>query len=172
MDTAGIGSIFADNTAVTRAFVPHIEAVLAVLGADPPISGEELLRLEEIAATVDEMVFVLNKADRLTAKECEEAIEFARGILHEKLRRDPPPQIVQISAAEWFDGCGPSRDAPQPLADLERIIRESGHALVRNAEERGTKRLAAALLREIEPQRNTLIAPVGESHALRRLCVA
>jgi hypothetical protein len=38
VDTPAIGSVFAGNTAVTRAFVPHIDAALIVIGADPPIS--------------------------------------------------------------------------------------------------------------------------------------
>ena len=42
VDTPGIGSVFAENTGATRDFVPHIDAVLVVLGADPPISGAEL----------------------------------------------------------------------------------------------------------------------------------
>src|SRR5207244_12572453 len=40
VDTPGIGSTFAANSEVTRAFVPHIDAALVVLGADPPISGD------------------------------------------------------------------------------------------------------------------------------------
>lgn len=42
VDTPGVGSIFAGNTAATKDFVPHIDAALVVLGADPPISGDEL----------------------------------------------------------------------------------------------------------------------------------
>jgi hypothetical protein len=43
VDTPGLGSVHASNTAATRDFVPHIDAALVVLGADPPISGEELV---------------------------------------------------------------------------------------------------------------------------------
>ena len=41
VDTPGVGSVFAGNTAVTREFLPHVDAAIVVLGADPPISGEE-----------------------------------------------------------------------------------------------------------------------------------
>jgi hypothetical protein len=36
VDTPGIGSVFAGNTAVTRRFIPHIDAALVVIGTDPP----------------------------------------------------------------------------------------------------------------------------------------
>jgi len=42
VDTPGIGSVFSGNTEATKAFVPHIDAALVVLGADPPISADEL----------------------------------------------------------------------------------------------------------------------------------
>ena len=47
VDTPGMGSVFAGNTAITKAFVPHIDAALAVLGANPPISGDELALIEK-----------------------------------------------------------------------------------------------------------------------------
>jgi hypothetical protein len=46
VDTPGLGSIFQQNSETT--FVPHIDAALIVLGADPPISGEEAAIAEEI----------------------------------------------------------------------------------------------------------------------------
>jgi hypothetical protein len=36
VDTPGLGSVSLANTEATRAFVPHIDAALVVLGADPP----------------------------------------------------------------------------------------------------------------------------------------
>jgi len=48
VDTPGIGSVFAGNTATTRSFVPHIDAALVVLGADPPLSGDELALVDEL----------------------------------------------------------------------------------------------------------------------------
>ena len=161
VDTPGIGSVYAGNTAVTKAFVPHIDAALVVLGADPPISGEELALLEELTAHVDEMVFVFSKADRLTPNECSQATDFAHRTLAQKIGRDMG-KVFLVSASEWLDGAGPPRDAPMLQADLERIARESGPALVEAAERRGIERLSAALISEIDNQRNVLIAPVEE----------
>ncbi len=39
VDTPGLGSVFEVATESTHAFVPHIDAALLVVGADPPILG-------------------------------------------------------------------------------------------------------------------------------------
>ena len=42
VDTPGLGPVFTGNTPATQAFIPHIDAALVVVGADPPLAGEEL----------------------------------------------------------------------------------------------------------------------------------
>ena len=42
VDTPGLGSVFTGNTAATQAFIPHIDAALVVIGADPPLAGGNL----------------------------------------------------------------------------------------------------------------------------------
>lgn len=108
VDTPGIASISVASTAATRAFVPHVDAALVVLGADPPISGAELDLVEALAGTVGEMVFVLNKADRLPETERAEAVRYTARVLGERLRRPVGP-ILQVSAAERLAGHGPAR---------------------------------------------------------------
>ena len=87
VDTPGLGSVFAGNTAATQDFIPHIDAALVVVGADPPISGEELAIVETVAKQVSDLLFVLNKADRVTERERSAAIKFARKLLESRLRR-------------------------------------------------------------------------------------
>jgi hypothetical protein len=174
VDTPGIGSVFAGNTATTRSFVPHIDAALVVLGADPPLSGEELALVEELGKEVHHLVFLLNKADRLSETERREAGAFARRVLSKKLGRVVGP-ILEVSATERQAGSGPERDWPKLESELGTLAREAGSDLVRAAEERGLKHLAARLLRELEEQRGALVRPVEESEqrieVLRR-CVA
>jgi hypothetical protein len=52
VDTPGLGSVFTGNTAATQAFIPHIDAALVVIGADPPLAGEELVLVEVVARHV------------------------------------------------------------------------------------------------------------------------
>jgi GTP-binding protein EngB required for normal cell division len=78
VDTPGIGSVIAANTEATHAFVPHVDAALVVVGADPPISGDELELIEAIHRHVPHLLVVLSKADRLTEQERAEAVTFTR----------------------------------------------------------------------------------------------
>jgi len=77
VDTPGLGSVFAGNTAATHAFIPHIDAAIVVIGADPPIAGDELALVETVSKQVPDLLFVLNKADRVTEAERTAAISFA-----------------------------------------------------------------------------------------------
>lgn len=87
VDTPGLGSVFAGNTETTRDFVPQIDAAILVVGADPPISGEELALIEAVAANVDQILIVLNKIDRVSLRERRQAAAFATKVLEERLKK-------------------------------------------------------------------------------------
>jgi hypothetical protein len=164
VDTPGVGSVTAANTTATRAFVPHIDAALVVLGADPPISGEELDLVHQIAAQVEHLIVVLNKADRLSDIERAEAACFTERVLSEKLGR-PVRGTLHVSATERLAGTGPARDWDVLVQRLEALARDAGADVVRAAEERGTRHLAARLAREVDEQRQALLRPLEESQA-------
>lgn len=168
VDTPGIGSVFEANTAATYEFVPHIDAALLVLGADPPISAEELALVTKIARQVENLLFVLNKADRVTSAERAAAKQFARRVLGERLGR--PIEIYEVSAKEELDGKHGSREWSAFTDALKHMLSVSGRQLVWLAQQRGTSRLTNWLLNTIEEERHALVAPIAESDArLRRL---
>lgn len=168
VDTPGIGSVIEANTAATKAFVPHIDAALVVIGADPPISGEEMRLIEQVAKQVDDLVFVLNKADRLSAAERTEAITFARKVLAERLGKLVGP-IYEVSATERLSGDHSARDWPALEQALEHLGKRAGANLVRRAEARGAALLTGRLLHEIGEQRDALLRPVAASEERIRL---
>ena len=165
VDTPGIGSVFPGNTAATRDLLPHVDAALVVLGADPPISGDELDLVEDVARGIEHLVFVLNKADRLPEAECAEAARFTERILASRLKR--PVSLLSVSAAERLRGDGPPRDWDAVVRSLQDLAQDAGAELVRSAARRAAGRLSKRLLREIEEQRGALLRPVEESE--RRL---
>jgi GTPase Era involved in 16S rRNA processing len=162
VDTPGLGSVFAGNTEATRAFVPHVDAAIVVIGADPPLSGEELHLVETVAEHVDDLLFVLNKADRSSESERTEAKEFARKILAKRLKRDVPA-VFEVSALERSEGRGPSRDWGSFVQALQELVLRSGSALVREARERAIRRTAGQLLAVIREERQALLRPLEES---------
>lgn len=161
VDTPGLGSVFTGGTEATRAFVPHIDAAVGVLGADPPISEDELALVEEVSRHVQQLVVVLNKADRVSDVERREAKEFTERILTGRLGRSAGP-ILEVSAAERLAGAE-SRDWSSLYERLTRLAKEAGSALVEAAESRGLGLLAERLRGDIDEARDALIRPIAES---------
>jgi len=174
VDTPGIGSVFVGNTEATRAFVPHVDAALVVLGADPPISADELTLVQEIAKQCSDVLFVLNKADKLTDVELREADGFTRRVLKERAGLDGLC-LFDVSAADRLVGKGPARGWLRLVEALKTLACQSGSDLVQAAEERGLVLLSDRLHRHLDEQRGALLRPVEESEqrveALRR-CVS
>jgi hypothetical protein len=162
VDTPGLGSIFTGNTATTQAFIPHIDAALVVVGADPPIAGEELALVESIGTQIQDLILVINKADRTTDPERAAAAQFTRNILEKRLHR-PMGEVFEVSAADRMDNRGPLRDWEKLLASLHDLVEDSGRNLVRAACDRGIQRLSEQLLAIISEDRDALQRPIEES---------
>jgi predicted GTPase len=162
VDTPGLGSVFTRNTATTQAFIPHIDAALVVVGADPPIAGEELALVESIGTQVQDLILVINKADRTTDPERAAAVKFTREILGKRLHR-PMSEVFEVSAVERMENHGPLRDWEKLLASLHRLVQDSGRNLVRAACDRSLQRLSEQLLAIINEDRDALQRPIEES---------
>jgi GTP-binding protein EngB required for normal cell division len=162
VDTPGLGSVFTGNTATTQAFIPHIDAALVVVGADPPIAGEELALVESIGTQVQDLILVINKADRTSDPERAAAVKFTREILEKRLHR-PMGEVFEVSAAERMENQGPLRDWRKLLASLHHLVDDSGRNLVRAACDRGLQRLSEQLLAIISEDRDALQRPIEES---------
>jgi GTP-binding protein EngB required for normal cell division len=162
VDTPGLGSIFTGNSATTRAFIPHIDAALVVVGADPPIAGEELALVETVGREVQDLILVINKADRTSDPERAAAVRFTREILQKRLHRSMG-DVFQVSASERMENRGPLRDWERLLVSLDHLIEDSGGNLVRAAGDRGLQRLGEQLLAVISEDRDALLRPIEES---------
>jgi len=162
VDTPGLGSVFTGNTATTQAFIPHIDAALVVVGADPPIAGEELALVESIGTQVQDLILVINKADRTSDPERAAAAKFTRQVLEKRLHR-PMGEVFEVSAAERMEDRGPLRDWEKLLASLHHLVEDSRRNLVRAACDRGLQRLSEQLLAIIDEDRDALLRPIEES---------
>ena len=163
VDTPGIGSVFSGNTETTRDFIPQIDAAILVVGADPPISGEEVALIEAVAANVDEILIVLNKIDRVSARERQQASEFAAKVLEDRLKR-PVGQIYEVSALNRLNNSTDADDWNSLIENLKLLASRSGQAMTRSAAERGLRRFsafAAALARGTRPSANRTDRQLG-----------
>ncbi|MFN2541622.1 MAG: dynamin family protein [Chthoniobacterales bacterium] len=100
IDTPGVGSTLAHNTAAADAILPESDAALFVVSADPPITEIEIEYLARIRQTVARLIIVLNKIDILEAEEQEKAATFLRNALVDHAGIDPFTPIFLLSARE------------------------------------------------------------------------
>ena len=164
VDTPGLGSVFTGNTATTQAFIPHIDAALVVIGADPPLAGEELVLVEVVAQHVQDLIFTVNKADRTTDAERAAAVAFARRQLEKRLQHSVGP-LFEVSAAEQLGHRGTGRDWDKLVGALKHLVEGSGRRLIRAACERGVERISEQLLVIITEEREALQRPIEESES-------
>jgi GTP-binding protein EngB required for normal cell division len=78
VDTPGIGSAIAANTATTKAFLPEADAAIFVTSFDSPMNELELGFLDQIHQYVGKVFFVINKSDLVSGTEIEEVTAFVR----------------------------------------------------------------------------------------------
>jgi len=162
VDTPGVGSVIEESTVVTHGFVPQSDAALLVIGADPPLTGDELRVARALAAPAREVIVVLAKADRYTDDERRAAVRYARTVLAEGVGRDPG-DILEVSAAERLRGDEAERDWPRLTHALATLPERAGRTLAHHARERAVARLTTLALREIGERSAALFRPVEES---------
>lgn len=162
VDTPGLGSVLDEAGEATRDFIPHIDAAIVVVGGDPPISGAEVALVEEIAELVDDVIVVLNKADRLSGTERREAKAFAERILSERLGRPIGPAF-EVSAAEQLADARDQRDWVRLRSKLATLAQDGASHLVAAAEQRALHLISERLLHELGEQQGALVRPIEES---------
>ncbi len=162
VDTPGVGSVFAGNTAAAHAFLPHIDAAIVVLGTDPPIAGDELALIEEITREILDVLFVLNKADRFTQQERAEAASFTMTVLETRLQRRATT-IFQISARDRLEGREETDDWTALVRSLQKLQLQSGSRMAQESARRAERRLSRQLLTMVEEEKGALTRSVAES---------
>jgi dynamin family protein len=160
VDTPGIGSVFGANTDVTRAFVPRIDAALVVIGADPPLSGDELTLVGDVLHETESLILVLNKADRLPPEERREACEFARTVMRERLGLHVT-RIFEVSATQALAGTADAEWAAFVAA--VHGFATARHDLLTFHAERRSFALRAELLSVIGLREEMLQRPIEDS---------
>lgn len=85
IDTPGVGSVYRHNTDVAYNYLPHVDAGIFIVSADPPLSESEHQFLKDIRGFVDKLFFALNKIDQVSEEERRESLEFTARILEQVL---------------------------------------------------------------------------------------
>jgi len=90
VDTPGVGSAIAENTATTESFLPEADAVIFVTSFDSPLSREELGFLQKVREHVRKVFFVVNKLDLVPSEQHPQVLAFIRNRLEHELGLHEP----------------------------------------------------------------------------------
>jgi len=162
-DTPGLGSPLPGASVATHAFVPHLDAALFVLGADPPIGEREVELIRTVSSEVAELAVVLNKADLVAPTDLAAARVFTERVLAGAAPGAKWP-IFEVSAAEELAGRIGLRDWRALRGHLSRLGRERAR-LLDEARGRELRGLVRRLSRELDERQQVLVRPLHESEA-------
>ena len=84
LDSPGVGSVVAENTAAARSVLPGVDAAIYVLSPEPPLTENDLGFLRDAAEHATKFFFVLNKADLLPPDERETLRAYTETVLRER----------------------------------------------------------------------------------------
>jgi predicted GTPase len=127
VDTPGVGSAIAANTATTEALLPEADAVIFVTSFDSPLAEAELQFLRCVRRHVRKILVVVNKLDLISADQqqpvAKPSLAVARLLVEEQSRA-----LDRLS--EDMQAYSPKRDAlrRELATELERKVHEIGLA--------------------------------------------
>ena len=97
VDTPGVGSAIAANTAITEGFLPSADAVIFVTSFDSPLGRDELEFLFKVREHVRKVFFVVNKLDLVPPEQRDQVLAFVRDRLKHQAGL-PEPRLFPVSA--------------------------------------------------------------------------
>lgn len=160
VDTPGLGSVFAHSSDRTWEFLPRVDVALLVVGAEPPVTDQELELALEASRAASQVWVVVNKADLLSSEVLTRVLDFTGGVLREKLPvpfSGPWPVSAKRALEEGYDpGIYRLRQA------LEKLAQEQGAAVARASASRTLKVLASQALAHCSLQLQALVAPLED----------
>jgi hypothetical protein len=122
VDTPGVGSAIAANTAATLRYLPQADAIVFVTGFDSALTSAEADFLTSAAGQAGKLFVVINKRDLVTDAEAAEITAYVRRWARGSFPAEPP--VFGISALQALDGAV-NRDL--------RLRAESGIGLLHDA---------------------------------------
>lgn len=127
VDTPGIGSDVAANTATTERFLPDADAVIFVTSFDSPMQAEEVDFLTRVRQYAGKIFYVVNKADLVEVERRERILNAIRDRIRANAGDSVSDRIFAVSArdalAAKLHGAAPDLTATG-LTDLESALWE------------------------------------------------
>lgn len=133
VDTPGLASVHAHNTAAAQAAISATDGAVVVLSADAPLSERERDLLALLRQRSARTFFVLNRADHLAAQDLRRVQAFVTGTLRDLLGR--PVEVYPLSASRALAAAAGEGTPEQGFGAFARDLRafvEDGLAAARD----------------------------------------
>jgi small GTP-binding protein len=168
IDTPGVGSVYRHNTDVTYEFLPKLDAAIFLFTIDSPVAQNEYEFLKDVRDHAVKIFFVLNKIDYAEEEDVKEALDFAAGVLKEKLGYEeikifPVSAKMALEARETHDEEKLRLSGlPEFLSKLDEFITsDKGRALLLSSCN-SALRFISRLRFDIELEAGAIRTPVEE----------
>ncbi|MDP2345588.1 MAG: dynamin family protein [Deltaproteobacteria bacterium] len=124
IDTPGVNDINEQRAEVTYGFLANADAAIFVMDASSPVTKSEaqFLKGQVLDASLDRIVFVLNKTDRLDEGELEDAVASAEERLRELLGKDV--HVVAFDAARVLEAVSKGQSEAAAFWGWDRLQAE------------------------------------------------
>jgi len=116
IDTPGVGSAIAANTATTLRYLPQADAVVFVTGFDSALTSAEADFLTTAAAQAGKLFLVINKRDLVSDADAAEVTGYVRRWARDSLPAEPP--VFAISALQALDDAIGGSPGPEPAGGI------------------------------------------------------
>jgi GTPase SAR1 family protein len=171
VDTPGIGSAIATNTATTMDFLPEADAVIFVTSCEAPLSDAELEFLAKVHRHVKKLFVVLNKVDLIPAADAETVARHIAGRLGQVLDSEEV-RAFEISARDALASRMNGDHAGLVRSGLPAMERPLEHFLTREKTRvflQQTSSRALGLLRQQQADLDLACAMQAQEPAARNL---
>jgi small GTP-binding protein len=101
VDTPGLGSVIAENTLTTEAFLPEADAFILVTSYESPLSEEEMRFFRSASSSGRRIFVVLNKHDTVSSEQRETVWGFVREQLSD--RGSVAPLLFSVSSTDGLN---------------------------------------------------------------------
>ncbi|HEY7324305.1 MAG TPA: dynamin family protein [Streptosporangiaceae bacterium] len=162
VDTPGVGSIHAHNTAAAADVLPSMDAAIFVLTADPPVSASERDLLRRVAGLSVVLFVVLNKADYLDPGSLAEAMAFTSRVVAETIGHSE--QVYALSARAALGAAG-DPGFESFAADFLAFLNSGRIAGLESSVSRHLRRIGGQLQDEVTLARRAAQLPGEEAGA-------
>ncbi len=120
VDTPGLESALAHNTASSLGWLPNAGLALVAVSVDPPLSQRDIDLVTDVYRYTPRVSILLTKVDLLSSEERCEVLDFIRGQLEKNF--SAPPEILPYSVRPGFEDL--REQLEQKL--IKRTLREFG----------------------------------------------